>query len=207
MTRRIVTGFRCLVANFFPSVLPVLMWVVVGCSTTPDEPGPGPRATQSAEPAYAPLDWTPPATWTVKETANDRERRAVYRVPPVGDDKAESEVMVMHFGTGAQGSVETNLKEWNKQFDGDPLASAERVERTAGKHKLLLVEWTGRYSVPMGPKVKGRSAMQVVKDDYRMVGAVVQTESRGNWFFRLVGPNDTVLASKQEFISMLETAK
>jgi hypothetical protein len=40
-----------------------------------------------------------------------------------------------------------------------------------------------------------------------MLGAVVKTKGRGNWFFRLVGPNETVIASKSAFRTMLESVK
>ena len=40
-----------------------------------------------------------------------------------------------------------------------------------------------------------------------MIGAVVHTKDRGNWFFRLVGPDATVQAAKSDFFAMIESAK
>lgn len=152
--------------------------------------------------------WTPPEMWTVKESATKGARRAVYRITPVGDDKDEAEVMVMHFGTGSQGDVEANYAQWYAQFDGDPKAIAEHETFETKGGTARTIEWAGTYKVPMGPQgPKGRPAMQVIKEGYRIVGAVVETPERGNWFFRLVGPDDTVRAARSDFVAMVKSAR
>ena len=55
---------------------------------------------------------------------------------------------------------------------------------------------------PMGPNQ--RRAAHVIKENWRAIGAVVITEDRGRWFFRLVGPNDTVEGTRSAFMTMLE---
>ena len=64
----------------------------------------------------------------------------------------------------------------------------------------------GSYKLNMGARRPGqtKSPVQMVKKDFRMIGAVVRTPDRGNWFFRLVGPDETVLAAKEPFFQMLE---
>jgi hypothetical protein len=187
-------------------MIAALVGAGVGCSRTPEELGTS-RPSASAEAPYAPLQWDAPEVWTLKESPSWGPRKAVYRVAPVGDDKDEAEVMVMHFGTGAKGDVEANYEEWYRQFDGDPKATATHWE-VAGAHRVRLVEWSGTYKVPMGPDVRpGRPAMQVIKQGYRIVGGVVLTEDRGNWFFRLVGPDATVQAAKPDFVAVLESAR
>ncbi len=46
----------------------------------------------------------------------------------------------------------------------------------------------------------------MVKKDFRMVGAFVKSPKKGNWFFRLVGPDQTVLAAKDAFLQMIKSA-
>jgi len=186
----------------------MLAWGAVGCSRTPDEPEGVTRSAASAKAPYEPLRWTPPGMWTVKESSTSGQRRAVYRVTPVGDDKDEAEIMVMHFGTGSQGDVEANYAQWYKQFDGDAKALAKHESFESGPMKVRTVEWQGTYKVPLGPQgPKGRPAMQVIKKGYRIVGGVVETPKRGNWFFRLVGPDDTVQAARSDFVAMVKSAR
>jgi len=185
----------------------MLAWGLVGCSRTPDEPAGASRTASSARAkAYEPLSWAPSAVWTVKESGSG-ERKAVYRVAPVGDDKDEAEIMVMHFGTGSQGDVEASYAQWYAQFDGDAKALAKHERFESGPMKVRIVEWAGTYKVPLGPQgPKGRPAMQVIKEGYRIVGGVVETPKRGNWFFRLVGPDDTVQAARSDFVAMVKAA-
>lgn len=181
--------------------------VSVGCSRTPDEL-PATEQTARPSPEVAPLAWTRPPTWTEHPSPSTGPRKATYKVAPVGDDKAEAEVWVMFFGTGHQGDVETNVGEWYKQFDGEPKTVEKRETFKAGALDVTWVEWPGTYKVPMGPAGPGGKApMQMIKKDYRLIGAVVQTPDRGNWFFRMVGPDDTVEAARSAFRSMVETAK
>ncbi len=67
----------------------------------------------------------------------------------------------------------------------------------------------GTYKVSLGPAVgpKKKSAMQMVKEKWRLYGAVVRTKDRGNWFFKLVGPTDTVQAAQSGLEAMLQGAK
>ncbi|HTJ84773.1 MAG TPA: hypothetical protein VL400_23805, partial [Polyangiaceae bacterium] len=108
--------------------------------------------------------------------------------------------------------------EWFKQFDGDPKATAKRAtfrpEGGEGRDQASGMEvetfdFTGTYKLNMGPQRKGMktSPVQMVKNDYRMIGAVVHTTDRGNWFFRLVGPKDTVAAHEAEMHALLESVK
>lgn len=188
-------------------VVTMLAWVAhVGCSRTPEELAPAQSARPAAE--VPPLVWTRPPTWTEHPSPSSGPRKATYRVAPVGDDKAEAEVWVMFFGTGHQGDLENNLVQWYEQFDGDPKAVEERKSFDAGPLKVTTIEWPGTYRVPMGPtSPKGRAPMQIIKKDYRLLGAVVETPDRGNWFFRMVGPDDTVESARSAFQTMLQSAR
>jgi hypothetical protein len=180
----------------------------LGCSDPPPEPPPPPA--RSAEVGLEPLKWTAPGAWSLSESSPSGPRRAGYKVPKQGNDTEDAELLVLFFGTGANGERDKQWNEWFSQFDGDAKAEAKRdtFPTTAGA-TVETFEHVGTYKLNMGPQRPGmkKSPVQVVKNDFRMIGAVVKTKDRGNWFFRLVGPNETVLASKDAFKGMLESAQ
>ena len=141
----------------------------------------------------------------MSESSPSKARRAGYKVPPAGNDKEDAELLVLFFGTGANGDRDKQWEPWFEQFDGTPKESATRAEFDAPAGRVETFEFKGAYKLNLGQQRPGmkKSPVQMVKQDFRMIGAVVKTTSRGNWFFRLVGPDETVLAAKDAFLSML----
>ncbi len=183
---------------------------LAGCSKAPAEPDPPPPAA-SAAPAVAPLTWQAPGTWTTMDVPHSPgPKKASYRIPKQGDDKEEAEVNVFFFGTGAGGDPAKNFGEWFSQFDGDAGKAAAREElKTQGGLAVETVDVKGTYKIAMGPKVgpNKKAPMQMVKENFRLYGAVVKTPDRGNWFFKLTGPDETVQAARSAFRALLESAK
>jgi len=185
----------------------VAILALVACSDPPPEPAPPPK--ESAQTGIEPLKWTAPGAWSLSEQATTGPRRAGYKVPMQGNDKEDGELLVLYFGTGALGDRDKQWDEWFAQFDGDAKTQAKRESFQVGDIEVETFEHAGTYKLNMGPQRPGmkKSPVQMVKNDFRMLGAVVKTKGRGNWFFRLVGPNETVLASKSAFRTMLESVK
>lgn len=179
----------------------------VACGDPPAEPDARPRT--SAEPAVTPLSYTAPGGWSRTEASDTGARRAGYAVPKVGNDTEDAELLVLFYGTGSGGDRDKVWDEWFAQFDGDAKAEAQRGSFEASGMAVETFEHLGTYKLNMGPRRPGmkKSPVQMVKKDFRMIGAVVRTKDRGNWFFRLVGPNETVLAAKDGFRQMLESAR
>lgn len=190
----------------------LLATFVPGCSRAPAEPEP-PAATTTAAPtpAIAPLQWTVPGAWTTMDVPRSGQQKAGYRIPHVGNDKEEANVEVFFFGTGAEGSPDKQFSAWFDQFDGNVGPTAKRDKFSAGALEVETVEVSGTYKIPLGPVVgkgaKKKAPMQMVKENFRLLGAVVKTPDRGNWFFKLAGPNDTVEAARGAWRTMLESAK
>jgi hypothetical protein len=130
-------------------------------------------------------------------------------VTPTGEEAAQGEASVLFFGTGAKGDPALNFKEWFDQFDGNVGATAARETFQAHGLTVETVEVTGTYKIGLTPTPKGRKAagVQMVKKNWRLLGAVVRTPDRGNWFFKLTGPDETVQASRSSFRAMLESAR
>ncbi len=178
------------------------------CSDAPQELT-SPALSAAAAPAVPPLVYAIPGTWNKVGEATSGTKRANYKVPKTGSDTEDAELTVFFFGTGSLGDPQKTLNEWFGQFDGNASAAAVRktIESPAGK--VDIVDVFGTYKVPLGPAVgpKKKSPMQMVKDKWRLYGAIVKTADRGNWFFKLVGPDETVQASKQALESALAASR
>jgi len=157
----------------------------------------------------APLVWDVPGAWTVMEAPGSGSRKAIYKVPKAGNDKEDAELTVFFFGTGSKGDPAPNFKEWFGQFDGDVGATAARESFEARGLKVETVEVTGTYKIAMGPALgpKKKPPMQMVKQNFRLYGAVVKTPDRGNWFFKLTGPDETVQAARPAMRTLFESAR
>ena len=131
-----------------------------------------------------------PKEWT-KETPSSNMRKAQYKVPDKEKKAKDAEFILSTFGKGA-GGVEANLKRWSAQMGGAE-AKPEAIE---GKVKVTLVDLKGTYTPGFGGEPV---------ENARMLGAIVETEN-GLWFFKLVGPAETVGDWKEEYVKMLKGA-
>ncbi|WP_437651220.1 hypothetical protein [Sorangium sp. So ce362] len=187
----------------------ILALAVSACSRAAAEPEPEPPPAVSGAPAVAPLAWDVPGSWAALEAPRAGPRKALYKVRRAADDKDDVEVQVLSFGMGSQGDVEANFREWFAQFDGDVGAKARRDSFEVRGMRVELVEVAGTYKIPLGPQAgaRRRAPVEMVKDGYRLVGAAVRTPDRGNWFFRMVGPDETVQSARSAFRSLLESLR
>ena len=201
MREKSVTG----IVRFTPIFVCFLLGAP-GCRDPVPEPEPE-RAHQSR--TEISLTYEFPAGFSLSESSKSGVRRAGYKVPKVGNDKEDAELLVLFYGTGAAGDRDKRWDEWFEQFDGDAKRDATRDAFTVGDIAVETFEFKGNYKLNMGPKKPGmtKSPVQMVKNDFRMIGAVVKTPDRGNWFFRLVGPDETVLANKEAFLAALRAVK
>jgi hypothetical protein len=183
--------------------------LAMSCSKAPAEPDPPASANAPSTPTVPPLQWSVPSSWTSLDTPKSGPQKASYRVPQVGNDKEEAQVEIFFFGTGAAGAPDKQFSAWFAQFDGNVGPSAKRDKFSAGSLEVEIVEVSGTYKIPLGPAMgkQKRAPMQMVKENFRLLGAVVKTPDRGNWFFKMAGPNDTVEAAKGAWRTMLESAK
>ena len=186
-----------------PLLLAALLLALAACAKAPAEPD----APASAAPAphVAPLVWEAPGTWARLDVPGSGAEKARYHV----EGAVEADVHVFFFGTGANGDPAQVFKEWLAQFDGDAGALASREKFRAGALSVETVEARGTYKIALAPTPRGRKTAPVsmVKKDWRLVGAVVRTPDRGNWFFEMVGPDEAVQAGRPAFRRMLESAR
>lgn len=181
---------------------------LLSCSDQPSEPTPPARGSAESTPEDThKIAWDVPPSWTLTESAEKGPRRAGYAVPRVGNDTEDAELLVLFFGTGKGSERDDQWTSWLEQFDGNAKQDATRSGFEAPGGTVETFEFVGNYKLNMGPQKKGmkRSPVQVVKKNFRMIGAFMKTKDQGNWFFRLVGPDETVKAMKEPFNDMLRS--
>lgn len=192
------------------SLIAAFLWIAIpACSRTPAEPDASPSAASAAAPAVAPLQWDVPGSWTTLDVPRAGPQKAAYKVPKAANDKEDVEVRVLFFGTGSQGDVEKNFKSWFDQFDGDAGAAAKRERFTVRGMDVEMVDVRGTYKIALtrSPAPMRRSPVQMVKNDYRLLGAAVKTPDRGNWFFKMTGPDETVQSARSALRGLIESAR
>lgn len=107
---------------------------------------------------------------------------------------------------GAGGSLEANIDRWVGQFtqpDGSATKDkASRKKLTIAGCTVTLVDISGTFKdMPGGPFAGGKA---VDRPGHRMLAAIVETPSRGNYFLKLTGPAATIEGEADGFRKMVE---
>jgi hypothetical protein len=152
--------------------------------------------------ALGPFSIVAPADWTTKPVTSSM-RAADFVLP---GKAGEAELIVYYFGSGGAGSIDDNVNRWLDQFqqpDGKSSRDAARIEkpRFAGQDATY-VSVTGRYVSQGMPGGGG----PVDKPDQALLAAIVGSPS-GPYYFKLVGPKETVDAQAKAFRAMLDSLK
>ena len=139
-----------------------------------------------------------PASWK-SETPKSSMRKGQFKIAPAEGDADPAELLVFQFPNGA-GTVEANVERWEKMFvdgDGNPVKAS--VAKAKGSNlDAARVEVAGRYVAAVMPG----SPEKYNKPHYRLLGAIVETDSNA-YFFRMVGPEKTVKAAAPGFDAMI----
>lgn len=141
-------------------------------------------------PAVDPIKFEAPKEWTKEEPANNM-RKAQYKVPDKDKKAADAQLALFYFGPNND-MLDDNVKRWAQQMGADD----PKAEVIKGKCKITLVDLKGTYT---GDSKAGE------QPNSRLLAAVVE-DTDGPWYFKLVGPADTVGGWKEEFVTMLKAA-
>jgi hypothetical protein len=170
-------------------------------SSSPPAPSSAGSSPASASASAAGIKFEAPDGW-IQEAPSSSMRMGQYRIPRVGGDEADSEMVVFHFGGGG-GSVQANVDRWVGQFttaEGGPVSDQARIsERQRNGLDITIVDVSGTYNESRGPMMAETTA----RTGYRMLAAVVNGTG-GPWFFKLTGPENTVNESEEGFQSLLD---
>jgi len=149
--------------------------------------------TGAREEAVA-LAWTVPPGW---ETTPSRSsiRLATYRVPGSSKGGAPAELTV----TRAGGSTEDNLERWIGQFNNPGTDS--RAARTVAGLRVTTLDVSGTYDGGMSS-----SGSDASHAGWALRGSVVETQG-SFYFFKMVGPADSVLAARPAFDALISSVR
>lgn len=156
------------------------------------------------EVAEGKLTFTAPEGWEKKDP-RIRIIEAEFSIPAAKGDEQPGRMTVM----GAGGSVEANIDRWLGQFeqpggkDSKDVAKIEKLK--VNGQNVHYVDISGTYrDMPGGPFAGGKA---VLREDYRMLAAIVETDKAGNYFFKFYGPQATVAANEKAFRSLVDSLK
>lgn len=152
----------------------------------------------------APLKYEAPQTWSAVQPSGTM-RVDQYQLPAPTAEGEPGEMAVFYFGVGGAGGIDANVQRWRGQFttaEGEPVpdeAFERKVEEING-FKVTLVNVSGRYDPGMAMGGTGP------KENYAMLGAIVETPN-GPWFFKGVGPQETMEHNRDAFREFLQTMR
>ncbi len=141
-----------------------------------------------------------PAAWKMKKP---RTRIVAYEfgLPAAKGDSVDGRLTIMAAG----GSIEANVDRWIGQFvQPDGTATKKRAKTTqkeiAGQ-QVYFVDIAGTYQ----DRPRGPFGPSIARENYRMLGAIIELKGKGNFFVKLYGPHKTVSAAEKPFQGFIES--
>jgi hypothetical protein len=159
------------------------------------------RAAEEISLAEGQIKLTAPEKWQKKQPRT-RIVEFEFAAPAADGDDTDGRLTIM----GAGGSVEQNVQRWIGQFtqpDGKETSEVTKSkDLEVGGAKVRTVDISGTYRDQAGPM-----APAVMREDYRMLGAIVVTPEAGNYFLKFYGPKNTIAAHEEAFHEMVKSIK
>lgn len=129
-----------------------------------------------------------------------------FEIPVVEGDEIPGRLTVM----GSGGSIDDNVNRWLGQFTdagGKALTKDKaKVEKLSiGGLTVHYVDLSGTYKdMPGGPFAGGATTL---RENYRMLGAIIENKTAGNYFLKLYGPKATIAANEKAFQDFVNSLK
>ncbi|MDR3632536.1 MAG: hypothetical protein P4L84_01800 [Isosphaeraceae bacterium] len=145
------------------------------------------------------LSFEAPGSWKSVKPRSQMIQTQLTIAPAQGDeDPAEFTVSAF---AGGGGGIDANIKRWQSQFK-DAGGNEPKLDRKTVKGKnvdVVRAETAGHYYPPPFTRLPDKA-------DYRLLGAIVQTDDAG-YYLKLIGPEKTISAARPAFDKMLATIK
>lgn len=163
-----------------------------------EEPAKQPAANPSkVKAADGKLTVSVPADWVRKQPSVNMIEHE-YAAPSVKQGEADGRLTMMMAG----GSIDANIQRWVDQFAapaGKPKPVPKRETLKVGDLAAQWVDIEGSYQDRRGPL-----APAVTRDNYRMLGAIVEIKEGGLFFLKFYGPKTTMDHHAEAFRKMVE---
>lgn len=147
-----------------------------------------------------------PAEWT-KVQPKSNIVQYEFTAPKV-EDKTQAARITF---TASGGTIEQNIDRWYGQFEqADKSATKDKakVEKfDADGQTIHLIDIPGTFKDTMGAGPFAPSKAPTLRENYRMLGAIIETKGAGNHYVKITGPADTVEKLSEGFKKMLKELK
>jgi hypothetical protein len=183
-----------------------LLGVLVACAAN-SVSAEDPKAT-TVELANGQITLLAPEEW-VKGQPKSNIVQYEFSAPKLEEkDKAKAARITF---TASGGTIEANITRWFDQF--------EQPDKSATKDKAKLekfdadgqtVHWVdipGTFKDTMGAGPFAPSKAPTMRENYRMLGAIIETKKMGNHYVKITGPTETVEKLAEGFKKMLKELK
>ena len=158
----------------------------------------------SAVAAQPSLQFDVPTDWLRIEPTSPM-RMAQFALPHVDGDPEDAECVVYYFG-GEGGTVQANLERWtNQMVQPDDRNSAEVATTTSYEvagMQVTVLDVPGIFAAEVQPGSK----MRYYKRGFRLKAAVVESPD-GPFFFKLTGPDRTVVRWEPSFATLIDSVR
>jgi gluconolactonase len=145
------------------------------------------------------LELTAPGAWVKVEPAV-RIIEAEFAIAPAEGDTKKGRLTIMAAG----GSIDDNLARWCSQFKQPDGSATENQAETRQKEiagaTVYFFDARGTFLEQRGPQ-----APLTELEDYRMLGAIIETPNSGNYFVKFYGPQKTVEQNQDAFGKMIDS--
>lgn len=171
-----------------------------GTSHAQDEAGKKEAAAVKIELASGKLHMVAPKDWKSKKPKFPQMTPYEFTVPA---DAKEGEPTARVTFTAAGGSIKDNIARWQGQFEKLDEAKSKKDEFEAAKQKVYWVDFQGSFKDTMGAPPMMR-VKPTIRDDYRMLGAIIETQGMGKYFIKVTGPAKVVEGIEEPMKKMLK---
>src|SRR5436190_1474179 len=144
---------------------------------------------------------TTPEAWK-KKMPRSRIIEHEYEIPAVEGDEQPGRMTVM----GAGGSIDDNISRWVGQFDLKGSKPKKEETKVAGQ-KVYLVDLAGTFKDTPPGAGPFSGAKPILRENYRMLGAIISTDKNGQHFVKFYGPKATVEKNEEAFKKMIDSLK
>lgn len=158
------------------------------------------KAASKIELANGKFVMVAPASWATVPPKSNMVQYEFSAPKEMKEDAARITIMQ------ASGGIDANIDRWIGQFDGVKKSDAKIEKKEVSGTTLHIVDISGTFKDSMGG---GPFAPGPVKkrENYRMIGAIIETKDSGTIFLKMTGAQATVEPLAEEFKKSLMDLK
>ena len=129
---------------------------------------------------------------------------------PKLDEKDKAKAARITF-TASGGTIDANISRWFDQFEQPDKSATKdkaKIEKfDADGQTIHWVDIPGTFKDTMGAGPFAPSKAPTMRENYRMLGAIIETKKMGNHYVKITGPTETVEKLAEGFKKMLKELK